>query len=207
MPFYTPEPDVVHEIVGHARMLASPAFADLYQAAGAASILPRPTRRTTSSAALFWFTVEFGLVRESGELKAYGAGLLSSFGEIEVFRRAEVRPFDVREMGATAYDVTRYQPVLYVAESLPRLLDDLGGFFESYDDDTYGRIAAAAAGGGRRRPLPAESSAVPATESPMWAGRAGRCRAARPGTPPIPPALAGGCSGSPGTGCRGRSAT
>jgi phenylalanine-4-hydroxylase len=148
VPFYTPEPDVVHEIIGHARMLADPAFADLYEAAGAASVRSETDEAHDFFSRVFWFTIEFGLVREGGELKAYGAGLLSSFGEIEVFRRAEVRPFDVGAMGTTAYDVTRYQPVLYVAESFSRLVDDLGAFFESYDDDAHARIAAAAAGGG-----------------------------------------------------------
>jgi phenylalanine-4-hydroxylase len=148
VPFYTPEPDIVHEIIGHARMLASPAFADLYEAAGGASRRAEMDEAHDFFSRVFWFTMEFGLVRESGELKAYGAGLLSSYGEIEIFHKAEVRPFDVPAMGTTAYDVTRYQPVLYVAESLPRLLDDLGEFFESYDDDAYARMAAAAAGGG-----------------------------------------------------------
>src|SRR5271165_6294489 len=79
VPFYTPEPDIVHEIIGHANMLASPPLADLYQRAGRAS------RRATSDAALdffsrvFWFTLEFGVAWEAGELRAYGAGLLSSF--------------------------------------------------------------------------------------------------------------------------------
>ena len=88
VPFYTPEPDIVHELVGHANMLASPMFAALYQAAGLAS------RRATTPAALeffsrvFWFTLEFGVLWEDGELRTYGAGLLSSFGELEAFRDA-----------------------------------------------------------------------------------------------------------------------
>ena len=68
VPFYTPEPDVVHELVGHANMLASPMFAALYQAAGCAS------RRADTDAAfeffsrVFWFTLEFGVVWERDEL-------------------------------------------------------------------------------------------------------------------------------------------
>ena len=142
VPFYTPEPDIVHEIIGHANMLGSPAFADLYELAGHAS------RRAESDAALdffskvFWFTLEFGVVREDGELRAYGAGLLSSYGEIEEFRRAEIRPWDLAQMGTLDYDITRYQPVLFAAESFERMADDLAAFFTGYDDEDHARRTA-----------------------------------------------------------------
>jgi phenylalanine-4-hydroxylase len=137
VPFYTPEPDIVHEIIGHANMLASPVFADLYERAGKASL------RAGSDAALeffshvFWFSLEFGVVRELGALRAYGAGLLSSYGEIQEFNRAEIRAFDVTAMGTLAYDITRYQPVLFAAESFDTMVDDLGRFFDTFkgDDD------------------------------------------------------------------------
>jgi phenylalanine-4-hydroxylase len=139
VPFYTPEPDIVHEIIGHANMLANPVFADLYEEAGKASV------RASSDAALdffskvFWFTLEFGVVHEDGELKAYGAGLLSSYGEIEEFRRAEVRPWDIARMGTLEYDITRYQPILFAAESFDRMVDDLTAFFSTYDDEARQR--------------------------------------------------------------------
>ena len=139
VPFYTPEPDIVHEIIGHATMLASPRLADLYESAGRASL------RATSDDALdffsrvFWFTLEFGVVHEDGEVRAYGAGLLSSYGEIQVFRDAEIRPWDLQAMGTHDYDITQYQPVLFAAESTDTMLADLGAFFDSYDDDTYRR--------------------------------------------------------------------
>jgi phenylalanine-4-hydroxylase len=142
VPFYTPEPDVVHEIVGHCNMLASPAFADLYQLAGEAS------RRAESDAAheffsrVFWFSFEFGVTWEDGELRTYGAGLLSSFGELEAFRSAEVRPFDLKAMGTTAYDITVYQPVLFAGRSLQHVVDELGGFLSGYDDDAFHRLTA-----------------------------------------------------------------
>jgi phenylalanine-4-hydroxylase len=139
VPFYTPEPDIVHEIIGHANMLANPTFADLYEEAGKASV------RASSDAALdffskvFWFTLEFGVVHEDGELKAYGAGLLSSYGEIEEFRSAEVRPWDIARMGTLEYDITRYQPILFAAESFDRMVDDLTTFFSTYDDEARQR--------------------------------------------------------------------
>jgi phenylalanine-4-hydroxylase len=132
VPFYTPEPDIIHEIIGHANMLASPTLADLYQRAGKASL------RATSESALerfsrvFWFTLEFGVVWEDDELRAYGAGLLSSYGELQVFRDAEIRDFDPEEMGTLDYDITRYQPVLFAARSFASMVDELGSFFDGY---------------------------------------------------------------------------
>ena len=74
VPLYTPEPDIIHEVIGHANFLASERMADLYQAAGQAS------RRTETDAALdffsrvFWFSIEFGVLWEGGELRTYGSG-------------------------------------------------------------------------------------------------------------------------------------
>jgi phenylalanine-4-hydroxylase len=145
VPFYTPEPDVIHEVVGHCNSLAHPAFAELYRLAGEAS------RRCESDEALeffsrvFWFSLEFGVVWENGELRTYGAGLLSSYAEIELFRDAEIRAIDIRAMGSTAYDITHYQPLLFAASSFAQAVDTLSGFFASYDDDAFVRFASAAA--------------------------------------------------------------
>jgi len=133
VPFYTPEPDIVHEIIGHANMLGSRTFADLYELAGQASL------RATSDAALdafsrvFWFTIEFGVLHEDGELKAYGAGLLSSYGEIEEYHKAEIRPWDLAAMATQDYDITHYQPVLFAAASFDQMLRDLGDYFASFE--------------------------------------------------------------------------
>jgi phenylalanine-4-hydroxylase len=140
VPFYTPEPDIIHEVIGHANMLASPVFADLYQRAGKAS------QRATTNEALelfsrvFWFSVEFGVVSEDGELRAFGAGILSSFGEIERFRAADIQPVDVPRMAKTHYDITRYQPILFAAASFNEMVEVVGGFFDRYDDDEFARM-------------------------------------------------------------------
>lgn len=142
VPHYTPEPDIVHEIIGHANMLGSEALADLYQAAGRAS------RRAETEAGLeffsrvFWFTLEFGVVHVGGDLKAYGAGILSSFGEIARYRRATVHPWELAAMGTRSYDITRYQPALYAAPSMSELIDRLGTFFDDFDDDVAACLAA-----------------------------------------------------------------
>jgi phenylalanine-4-hydroxylase len=139
VPLYTPEPDIVHEVIGHANFLASEQMADLYQAAGRAS------RRTRTDAALdffsrvFWFSIEFGVAWEDGELRTYGSGILSSFGELDHFRGAEIRPFDLRAMGTQDYDIAAYQPVLFAAPSFAAAVDELQAFFSSYDDAVYAR--------------------------------------------------------------------
>jgi phenylalanine-4-hydroxylase len=138
VPFYTPEPDIVHEIIGHANMLASPRFADLYQKAGEASRRAHTDDALAFFSSVFWFTLEFGVVWEDGELRAYGAGLLSSYGEIEVFRDVEIRPWDLAAMGRQAYDITVYQPVLYAAPSFEQMCDELTRFFDEYRDDEHG---------------------------------------------------------------------
>ena len=137
-PRYTPEPDIIHEIIGHANMLASPVFADLYEAAGKASLRATSDQALEFFSRVFWFTLEFGVVHEDGEPRAYGAGLLSSFGELDAFGAAELRPFDVAEMGWRDYDISQYQPVLYRAASFPALVEDLGRFFEHYGEQAFG---------------------------------------------------------------------
>jgi phenylalanine-4-hydroxylase len=140
-PLYTPEPDIIHEVIGHGNMLASPRFAELKRVAGEAA------RRVQTDAALqfvadvFWFTMEFGLLREGDDIKAYGAGILSSYGEIEEFGHTDIRPLDVAEMGTLEYDITKYQPVLYCADSMDHLEEVIGGFFAEADDDTPARLA------------------------------------------------------------------
>ncbi|MDQ2937554.1 MAG: phenylalanine 4-monooxygenase [Acidobacteriota bacterium] len=116
-PLYTPEPDVVHEIIGHAVTLASKKLAELNRLFGKA------VKRTTSVEALnrlsrvYWFTVEFGVLREDGKIKAYGTGLLSSAGELEAMHKSELRPLDLEAASRQEYDPTHYQPVLYCADS------------------------------------------------------------------------------------------
>jgi phenylalanine-4-hydroxylase len=141
VPFYTPEPDIVHEIIGHATMLASPRLADLYEAAGRASLRATSEEALDFFSRVFWFTLEFGVVHEEGAVLAYGAGLLSSYGEIQVFPDAEIRPWDLGAMGTTDYDITQYQPLLFAAESTEHMFEELGAFFDSFDDDTHRRFA------------------------------------------------------------------
>lgn len=150
-PLYTPEPDVIHEVIGHANQLAAPGYAAMYRLVGEA------VGRTSSETALrflshvFWYTMEFGVVFEGRALKAYGAGILSSVGETAAFdsTEVEVRPADFLAMGQASYDITRFQPILYSWASPAALEDGLSGFLSSFDDSTPARLLAA---GGLQRP-------------------------------------------------------
>lgn len=141
-PLYTPEPDVVHEVIGHATTLASPRLARVYELAGGAARRCGTPEALEFVSRVFWFSLEFGVWREDGEPKAYGAGLLSSYGEIEAFRDAELRPLDVAAMGTQDYDITTYQPVLFCGDSLDEVEDVVGGFFAVADDDAVERLIA-----------------------------------------------------------------
>jgi phenylalanine-4-hydroxylase len=145
VPYYTPEPDVLHEVIGHANQLAGPGFADIYRKVGEAVKRVHSDQAVQFLSRVFWFTIEFGVVREAGELKAYGAGILSSFGELEAFRDADVRPFDLAAMGTQAYDITRYQPVLFAADGIDALVGELGDFLDHYDEDSFSRYSRKAA--------------------------------------------------------------
>jgi phenylalanine-4-hydroxylase len=121
-PEYTPEPDIVHEAIGHIPMFTNRDFADFSQFIGHGARVATD-RQLEELGRLYWFTVEFGLTEEDGRIKAYGAGLLSSFGELTHAFGDEVerRPFDLEQVIATPYDYSDMQPVLYVIPSYAAL--------------------------------------------------------------------------------------
>ena len=136
MPLYTPEPDIVHEVIGHGHLLATPTFGELHRRAGAAALRLRDEASLRFLSRVFWFSLEFGVVWEDGELRAYGAGILSSSGEISQFRGMQLRPLDLREMGTVDYDITKYQPLLYSAASVAEIEAVVGGFFDTCTDES-----------------------------------------------------------------------
>jgi len=131
-PFYTPEPDIVHELMGHAPMLAIPEFADLSQKIGEGSLTANDAQ-VEQLATLYWFTIEYGVLIQDGELRAYGAGLLSSFGELEhaLSGEVEIRPFDPWIAKDTAYPITTYQPLLWSVGSIGEAFDRMAEFVHS----------------------------------------------------------------------------
>ena len=151
---YLPEPDIFHDIAGHVPMHTDRAFADALvrfgecavTAARLASAIPdegERLRRLTSNiramSRFFWFTVEFGLMRErpggsgagAGALKVYGSGLLSSYGEIaHAIDAPEVQryPFQIEWVVNQSFEIDHYQPLLFIVDSfehLYQLVDEL----------------------------------------------------------------------------------
>ncbi len=132
-PEYTPEPDIVHEAIGHIPMFTNRNFADFSQFIGHGARIATD-EQLEELGRLYWFTVEFGLIEENGELKAYGAGLLSSFGELENAFGGDVerRPFDLKKVIKSEYDYSHMQPVLYVIPSYAELKEETQKYIESF---------------------------------------------------------------------------
>lgn len=132
-PEYTPEPDIVHEAIGHIPMFANRDFADFSQFIGHGARVCND-QQLEELGRLYWFTVEFGLIEENGEIKAFGAGLLSSFGELEnaFTDNVERRPFDLEQVINTPYDYSDMQPILYVIPSYTYLKDVTRKYIESF---------------------------------------------------------------------------
>jgi len=132
-PEYTPEPDIVHEAIGHIPNFTNCDFADFSQFIGHGARIATD-EQLEELGRLYWFTVEFGLVEENGELKAYGAGLLSSFGELEnaFTDKVERRPFDLEQVINTRYEYSDMQPILYVIPSYAYLKETTRKYIESF---------------------------------------------------------------------------
>ena len=124
-PLYTPEPDVVHEIVGHGVTLASSRLAELNRLFGEAVKMTADSDALKRLSRVYWFTIEFGVLLEDGKVKAYGTGLLSSAGELAEMHKAELRSFDLDAASRQEYDPTHFQPILFCANSFDRMYQTL----------------------------------------------------------------------------------
>lgn len=143
---YLPEPDIFHDIAGHVPMHTDTAFADTlvrfgdcaHTAAEIAQDIKDPVERThkvgniiKAMARFFWFTIEFGLMKSDDGLKAYGSGLLSSYGELEhCIKSPDVQryPLQLEWVINQYFEIDHYQPLLFVADSFDHvfsLVDEL----------------------------------------------------------------------------------
>ncbi|MDX2131507.1 MAG: phenylalanine 4-monooxygenase [Planctomycetota bacterium] len=158
---YLPEPDIFHDVFGHVPLHTLKVFADFLQTYGKAALLCDDPTHVTHLARLFWFTVEFGLIREDGQVKVYGSGLVSSHAESEYalkgqWERAggagtpdctprevpEWRPFDLRRICETDFEIDHFQPIYYVLDSFEQLRDAMN----DYAEEVIGEAGLAAAG-------------------------------------------------------------
>lgn len=123
---YVVEPDVFHDLFGHVPLLFNPVFADYMQAYGAGGLKASRLDACELLARLYWYTVEFGLIATPQGLRAYGAGILSSAGEL---RHSVTSPqpervgFDLQRLMRSRYKIDTYQATYFVIDSFQQLFD------------------------------------------------------------------------------------
>lgn len=122
---YLPEPDIFHDVFGHVPLHAHPVFAQFLQRFGELAASATNDEDVTRMARLFWFTVEFGLVREDGRTKVYGSGLISSHGDCEnaLGPKCDVRPFSLDAVWNQPFEIDHFQDVLFEIESFDQLFE------------------------------------------------------------------------------------
>lgn len=139
---YLVEPDVFHDFFGHVPMLLDPTIADFLELYGKAGERAMAMGALEMLARLYWYTIEFGLVREEGALKVFGAGIISSAAET-VFSIEDPQvlrlPFDPVRIMRTGYMIDSFQKTYFVLASLPQLIDELvrldfGPLYETWRD-------------------------------------------------------------------------
>jgi len=137
---YLQEPDVFHDVFGHVPMLTDPTFADYMQAYGEGGLRALGLGRLHNLARLYWYTVEFGLMRTAEGLRIYGAGIVSSKAE-SIFSLEDPSPnrigFDLERVMRTPYRIDDFQQAYFVIPSLQALLDatllDFGALYARLD--------------------------------------------------------------------------
>ncbi len=136
---YLPEPDIFHDVFGHVPLHADPIFSDFLQTYGKAALHANDPYHIERLARLFWFTVEFGLIRENAQTRLYGSGLISSLGEsFHALESSNVdrRPFDLDRVCDTPFEIDHYQPILYVLESFEQLRDAMNNYAQRVLDES-----------------------------------------------------------------------
>ena len=146
---YVVEPDVFHDLFGHVPLLFDPVFADYMQAYGAGGLKASRLDACELLARLYWYTVEFGLIATPRGLRAYGAGILSSAGELPYsVRSAEPRrvAFDLERLMRSRYRIDTYQATYFVIDSFQQLFDATAPDFTPIYERVRGTIATVGTG-------------------------------------------------------------
>ena len=122
---YTPEPDIFHDVFGHVPMHAHKVFADFLQHYGSVCARIKDAATLERLGRLFWYTVEFGLIRERGSVKVYGSGVISSHGECTnvIEGGCQVKDFDLEEVLNTPVRVDRIHSLLFAIESFDQIYE------------------------------------------------------------------------------------
>ncbi|KAA3678826.1 tyrosine 3-monooxygenase [Paragonimus westermani] len=130
--------DVIHEFLGHVPLLTNRKFADFAQRLGLVS-LGASNDFVNKLTTLFWFTIEFGLCLEVDQLRAVGAGILSSFGELEhaFSDESEKRPLEPSTTAIQPYDDVGYQPVYFVCQSFELMEQQLNEYVRTVQKDVW----------------------------------------------------------------------
>ena len=122
---YLEEPDIFHDVFGHVALQSDPTYGELLRTLGDIDDITTTDQDVLEITRLFWFTIEFGLIRERGDVKILGSGLLSSYGEAIhcLSDKVQRRPFRLSEAVAQPFRIDTYQDVLFVVESLEQLIE------------------------------------------------------------------------------------
>jgi phenylalanine-4-hydroxylase len=120
---YVEAPDIFHDVFGHVPLHAHPEFAAFLSRFGKLAARAQRDEDVTALARLFWFTVEFGLIREAGAVKVYGSGLISSHADAAnaLSDRCDRRPFQLDDVLAQPFEIDHLQDTLFVVESFEQL--------------------------------------------------------------------------------------
>jgi len=139
-PLFSSQPDVLHELIGHANALANPKIADIYEAAGKAFGQLVSDTSVDAFSRVFWFALEAGVVYEDGRVKAFGASVLSSVGELSQLEAVEIRAFtNLTELLEMPYNDRVIQPRLFAFRSFEHLEYELLSFFDHCDEEMMAR--------------------------------------------------------------------
>jgi phenylalanine-4-hydroxylase len=141
---YVVEPDIFHDLFGHVPLLFNPTFADYMQAYGAGGLKASSLQACELLARLYWYTVEFGLIQTPQGLRAYGAGILSSAGELQHSVRASGPrrvAFDLQRLMRTRYRIDSYQASYFVIDSFDQLFRATAPDFAPIYTEVRQRIA------------------------------------------------------------------